>query len=261
MRALSDEAVKPSLLGEALAEADRAILLAPDLGIAHAARASAFRDQGRYRDSLAEYALAEDLAPGDAFVAMSAGKTTALLSAGINESSLAGLKRAIQLDPLSPFGYLNLALALYDFRRYDDALVAVRHLEELEPSVKNEDISFTGLIALAKGDPQTARKTCSAGRNYLEHFCLAQVYYALGMSSQGSSEFEKVRVELGDRGADIYADISAKQGKIAEAVHWLAVAYEFDRSDLIDMRLDPALDSVRDTPEYKEIVRKMNFPP
>jgi len=50
-------------------------------------------------------------------------------------------------------------------------------------------------------------------------------------------------------------------GQPADALHWLTVAYSLPDAGLSFLKVDPMMDPIRNTPEYKEIERRMNFPP
>ncbi len=52
-----------------------------------------------------------------------------------------------------------------------------------------------------------------------------------------------------------------KWGQKADAIKWLQTAYRLHDNALPGMKVDPLLDPIRDTPEYKDIERQLNFPP
>jgi Tfp pilus assembly protein PilF len=52
----------------------------------------------------------------------------------LDEAAIA-LKRNTQLQPMSPFGWYQLARVHFDLRQVDEALAVVRHLKGFEPKV------------------------------------------------------------------------------------------------------------------------------
>ena len=58
-----------------------------------------------------------------------------------------------------------------------------------------------------------------------------------------------------------YVSIYAQWGRIDEALRWLQAAYDHHDANLIDMRAIWLYDPLRDTPQFKEIERRLNLPP
>jgi len=64
----------------------------------------------------------------------------------------------------------------------------------------------------------------------------------------------------GDDMACQYAEIYAQWGDIPKALEWLETAYRVHDPGLVELKVDPALDPLRQEPRFQEIVRKLNFP-
>jgi TolB-like protein/DNA-binding winged helix-turn-helix (wHTH) protein len=231
MAANSDVAHIQEMDRSALDAADRAIALAPGLGFAHCARAYALEQfPDRAREAAAEYARAITLSPGDARVQLWYAENQLYRSHEPLPVRVAALEHAASLDPMSPEAYRVLSWAYDLARRYDDAIAALRHVEQLEPKVSTLDTAWIGFAELMQGKPAAA-------------------------------QMAKLRAALGDAGAYNYAMIFAQWGQKADAIKWLQTAYRLHDSGLVDMKVDPFLDPIRDTPEFKDIERRLNFPP
>jgi hypothetical protein len=83
----------------------------------------------------------------------------------------------------------------------------------------------------------------------------------LGRQAEAAGELAKARAVLGDNGAFLYARIYAQWGQQEAAIQWLRTAYELRDPGLIQLKIDPALDTLRTLPEYQELVGKIGFPP
>lgn len=115
------------------AAAERALEIDPDLAEAHTSLASAL--DGYYWDSTAaetHYRRAIDADPSYA----RAHRLYAVLlrNHGRFDEALDAARHAQQLDPLSAFSWFEEAITLYFARRYDDAIEFLRRLLELEPT-------------------------------------------------------------------------------------------------------------------------------
>jgi TolB-like protein/DNA-binding winged helix-turn-helix (wHTH) protein/tetratricopeptide (TPR) repeat protein len=262
LEANTDVAQIQAMFRSALDAADRAIALAPGLGIAHCARAYALEQfPDRAGEASAEYARAIALSPGDARVQLWYADSQMHRSAEPLPVRVAAVERAAALDPMSPEAYRVLSGALFAARRYKESLAADRHVEQLEPIVTTMDTTAIGFDELMLGDPEAARQACAGGRDWLENECLAIAFGALHMPAEAAAQMAKLRVALGDAGAYNYAIIYAQWGQKADAIRWLQTAYRLHDNALPGMKVDPLLDPIRDTPEYKEIERQLNFPP
>jgi hypothetical protein len=57
-----------------------------------------------------------------------------------------------------------------------------------------------------------------------------------------------------------YAEIYAQWGNLPKALEWLETAYRAHDPGLQQLKVDPALDPLRQEPRFQEIMRKLNFP-
>jgi serine/threonine-protein kinase len=245
----------------ALQEADRAISLAPDLGLAHAARGEIMAEMLVFDAAAAELSRALQLAPNDGDTArVAAINLFELAPPASRMQALESVKRAASLDPLSANGYLNLVVADYLARRYDDALAAQRHAAELLPAMATMDMFQYGAIEIAKGNAEAARGACARERDFAEEECLALAYAALGKPLDSAAHLAKAQAVRGDNDAFAYAEIFAQSGNQTEALRWLDTAFLKRSSMLMDICNNPLLDPVRDTPHFDELVRRLNFP-
>ena len=242
-----------------IAEAERAVALAPDLGVAHANLGVALQE-GRFdfRGAEREIARARDLAPGDAFTNRSYGALQGEL--GHAEEALDAARFAVAIDPLSPKELTGLAGRLSFARQYDKAIAAVHEAERLRGKASWTDRYLVGELEFMRGNYQAALELC-AGKSWPLLHCRAITYNKLGRQKDAEEALTQLRTALGDAGAMQYATIYAQWGRPEQAIPWLETAYRIRDPGLEEMQVLPLLDPIRGTATFKEVERRMDFPP
>jgi TolB-like protein/DNA-binding winged helix-turn-helix (wHTH) protein/Flp pilus assembly protein TadD len=258
--AFPDAALAQTKFAEALANADKAIALAPQLGVAHAVRgyilANGFLNFVA-ADASVTQALA--LAPEDPLVLATFAYQEA--NYGRSGKALAVLRRAADHDPLNPRSYSNLATVQFYARDYQGALESLRHELALRGQSTIRIVGFTGLNQLLSGDAAAARQTCAAEQDWLHRVCLAAALHTLGKQDEAADVLARLHTTMGDDGAYQYAQVYAQWGDAPNAVHWLQAAYRLRDPGMTALKVDPLLDPVRNAPGFTDIERMMNFPP
>jgi serine/threonine-protein kinase len=167
--------------GSALAAAERALELDPDLPDAHHALGEFYyRFDLDYDRALAELALAERQRPGSSEIQEVAGAV--LRRKGDFEGAVERFRRATELDPRSPLAHYSLGETLSLMRRFDEAADVLRRVLELAPEQGLAYVTRATNAVLSDGDITTARAMLDEGRelgavpaNYPYYFWLA--YY------------------------------------------------------------------------------------
>jgi len=242
----------------ALNAADRALAMAPELGIAHAARSHvldvAFQDlAGAEKEAIRAVALA----PGDAAVQMAYARLE--IELGRVDAGVAAARLGASIDPLSSLTHARLAARLYYAHLPDEALAALRDAAALDPAGTLRDQDLLAAIQLMKRDWKAAQKTCAGELDWSQNQCLAIADHALGQQAEAEAQFAKVRKILGDATELAYADIEAQWGQRDEALRQLDALVGLTGGTAA-VKEDPFLDPIRDDPAFKDILRRMNFP-
>ncbi len=243
----------------AVEDAQRAVTLAPELGMAHAALGFAL--QATLTDlprADAELHRAVALAPGDSVTLLAYGRFQ--LEMGHVQEGIDAAEQAAALDPLAAHTHGTLAIILGYARRYDAAKVALHRADVLLPNNEPFDRITFGLLDTMAGDAQAAERICAGDVDYRDMMCLAIADHMLGHQPAAEAELAKARAVLGDNGAFLYARIYAQWGQPDAALRWLQTAYEVRDPGLIELKIDPALDPVRATTQYQALVRRLGFP-
>jgi len=245
----------------ALADARRAIALAPELGEAHLGLAHVLEDG--FLDFVHagdEYSRALSLAPGSARVLTHYGAFA--VNMGRTEAGLTAIRRAVRLDPLSTSSYYKLGEAQWALRRYNEAVVAFGEVITLDPDASRA-YAWRGFAYYGLGDLEGARSSCEAdpsGRKRWTLHCLGLVYDRLGRHIDAEAILRRYRAEVGDTAAYQYAEMYAQWGNTVKAFEWLQTAVRLRDPGLGWLKRDPLLDPLRKEPRFHAIERALNFP-
>jgi len=254
---------RAALRAQALAAAERAVALAPQLGEAHAAlasvRAYALFD---WTGAAPEFERALALAPGSAQVETEFAFYAADL--GHRDASIGAARRAVSLDPQNPWAHAVLGSVLLYARRYDEALQAYHDTDVLQPGSPGLAAARAQTL-LAAGRVEQARLECESPATALHaddrHHCLALAYHALGRPADAAAELAKFQALDGDAAAYDYAATYAQWGRVAESLQWLSKAERLRDPLFWLLKVDWHLDPLRDQPQFQELVERMHFPP
>jgi hypothetical protein len=112
-----------------------------------------------------------------------------------------------------------------------------------------------------QGDLTSAARDCRDDSNWMMNLCLAIADHTLGKMTEAQAQPDKMHAELGKHWAINYAEVYGQWGKTNEALHWLETAYDLHDAGLVARKADWMLDPVRQTPRFKAIQGRLNFPP
>jgi TolB-like protein/Tfp pilus assembly protein PilF len=243
----------------ALADARRAIALAPELASAHSALGF-YLWNGAFdlRGASAEFERARALAPGNAAILQIYGLYA--ISTGNFPSGIADLRRAAELDPLNVASYYLLGRGLYWSHRYAEALPALDEASALDPEFLATS-EYRGLSYIGLGEFDKARAACELRPEYWgAQWCLAIAYEKLGRHADAQASLTKLQGMQGDAASYQYATIYAQRGDVAQALEWLEKALRVRDPGVTLMRTDPFLDPLRKEPRLQAVERQLKFP-
>jgi TolB-like protein/lipoprotein NlpI len=260
--ATSDISARIGLNQQARIAAERAVALAPQLGEAHHALAITYvRGAPDLTQASREFRRSLELAPGSAWVQVNTGWFDCWL--GQFEAAVAAARRAVSLDPRNVRIRGVLGQILIYARRYSEAQVAFQDAQVLAPDSHDLEAGITSVF-LASGQFEKARRACEAPSTPLDagdrHYCLALVYHALSRKADAERELEQFKAVDGDTAVFRYAEVYAQWGDKVSALHWLAQAEQLHDASLVELRVDPFLDPIRNEPQFKAIEGRLNFP-
>jgi serine/threonine-protein kinase len=259
----SDPSARVGLNEQARLAAERAVALAPQFGEAHHALAITYvRGAPDLTQASREFDRSVALSPGSAWVQVNTGWFACWL--GRFDFAVAAARRAVTLDPQNARIRAVLAQILIYARRYSEAQMVLHDARALAPDSHDLAARMTqGLVA--SGQFEKARKACESRSTPLDegdrHYCLALAYHALSRQVDAERELGLFKATDGDAAAYFYAEIYAQWGDRSSALHWLSQAEQLHDATLVELRVDPFLDPIRNEPQFKAIEGRLNFPP
>jgi TolB-like protein/DNA-binding winged helix-turn-helix (wHTH) protein/Tfp pilus assembly protein PilF len=244
---------------KALADARRAVALAPELAEGHIALAYLFQDALDFVQESAELERAVALAPGDAQVLGWYGRFAVMT--GHTNAGIAAAHRAVVLDPLNPMTHYRLGQSLLRARRYADAVSAFSDALVLDPQQKSDSYGLRGLAYYGLGAFQSARASCEANPgDSASQWCLAVTYRILARHGDAEAALAKLGTVADDRWAYECATIYAQWGNTSRALESLEAAYRLRVPELRWLKVDPLMDPLRKEPRFQAIERALKFP-
>jgi TolB-like protein len=179
------------------------------------------------------------------------------------EEAMAQMQRALQLDPLNALVQVHHAFLLESAGRYDEAVVQCRNLLRTSPQnpMPHWMLSYN-LFRKAKYEESLAEmKAYYAGDREFEE-ALTQGYAQSGYRGA----MRRVADMLAARARKTYvipndvASLYAMAGEKAQALSWLEKGFEVRDPNMPYLNLYPEFETLRNTPRFQALLRRMNLP-
>jgi eukaryotic-like serine/threonine-protein kinase len=188
-----------------------------------------------------------------------------LAMTGKETESLAEMKVAQQLDPMSPAINADLNLPLYLSRRFDESAALARKQIEMFPNFFLPHM-LLGNDLFLKGDHAGGIKEMEKAKELEPTPHLKGQLACLYAKANRKDEARKLLEELQQQAqvryvapywiAMIYVGLDEKD----DAFKWFEKAYEERSWFLIFIKMDPWMDSVRSDPRYIRLIQRIGFP-
>jgi TolB-like protein/Flp pilus assembly protein TadD len=245
-----------ALQRRALAEADRAVELGPELSDAYSIRGQLrfiFRHDWAGAEADLRRALA--LSPNDAFAMRRLGILEAEL--GQVETGIATLRRSTELDPLlaSTWNWLGIVEAAAG--RLEASRLSLARSRELAPESPEPRSSMANLELLT-GHPEAALRLVPTLNEADALAVTAAAEQALGHGPASRQALDRLIARYGHTSAQVIAEVLARRGEHDEALRWLERA---DGQDNALLKIDPLLRPLHGDPRWNALLRKFNLPP
>ena len=188
-----------------------------------------------------------------------------LVTMGDPTNAIAEGRKAVEVDPLSVESAAVLAQDLYLLRRYDEALEVLRKIMDQDPGYPLT-YYVLGSVYLAQGKTKEAIAASAKGRQVGGNDWITETLAAAYAADGNRPAAQEILNELDSR---------SKQGGYVSA-YYLAYVYlalnDRDRAlsalekdyqqrspNMTYLKLDPALDRLRNEPRYQVLLRKMKL--
>jgi DNA-binding winged helix-turn-helix (wHTH) protein/TolB-like protein/Tfp pilus assembly protein PilF len=190
-----------------------------------------------------------------------------LAAMGRSEEAIQEIKRAQELDPLSLIINAAAGFVNYYARRYDQAIEQLQKMQELDPNFWPAHW-FLGWSYLSQRRYEEAidefkQAKALSGESTGMRIELAHAYAVSGQRG----EAQRIIGELMEQSKQSYvspygiAMIYVGLGEKDEAFTWLRKAYQERTWDLVYLKVDPKLDSLRTDPRLTDLLRQLNLSP
>jgi TolB-like protein len=257
--ALADSTGDAAGQRQAMADAERAVTLAPQEADGYASR-GVLRMNVSWDWNGAEADLEKALALDPAADKTQGNYATLLERLGRLSEAIEVGRRATEIDPLSSIAWSNLGQYLTFHGDYPAAHEALRRCLEINPE-SSFGRHHVAILRLLEGNAAEALAT--ARKIGIEAFRLADVAMAehsLGHAKESQQALDELIAKHASDGAYQVAEAFAWRGEKDKAFEWLERAYEQRDGGLSEVKVDLLLDRLHGDPGYKAFLKKMNLP-
>jgi TolB-like protein/DNA-binding winged helix-turn-helix (wHTH) protein len=250
----------------AKAAAERALALDDTLAEAHATLGIVKQQYDwDWPEAEREYRRAIELDPNYATAYQYYAEYLALL--GRTEESVAHIRRAHELSPLSLIINTELGYPYFCARRWDEALEYYRRTLEMDSGF-HLALYFAARCHLHKGEfgeavAASRRAVALSGGSSLTLGWLGYVHAATGERTQAREVLRELTNRSEQRHVSPYliATLYAGLGENDHAFAWLEKAYEERDYLLVLLRVDPRLDSLREDERFTSLLGRVGLSP
>jgi TolB-like protein/Tfp pilus assembly protein PilF len=247
-----------STFDAAIASAERAVSLAPELAAAQLALGFA-RGNGRLdvAGARSAYDRAAQLGAGDADVLVLCAYYYA--NDGRDAEAKAAIERAVVLDPVNARVLRAAGIVDYAARRYAEAIRHWRRALEMNPKLSEANAKSAYALTLT-GRHAEAREALLKEPNAMVRLAgLAIVERRLGDDTAARKARDELEREHGESATYQQAQIAAQWGLTDQALAALERAHAIGDAGMLALKTDPFLDSVRASPRFGALLKAMRF--
>ena len=246
------------LYDAAIASAQRAIVIAPDLADAHSTLGfTLFQGRLDPRAAREPFERSRELGAGEATVMARYAQYSA--RTGRQREAAEAMQRALLLDPLNPLIYRAAGSVEYAARNYEAAIPPIRKGLELNPRMSRASAAI-GDALLMLGRLEDARAAYAAEPAEDPRLTgLAIAEHRLGNTEAARAAMTQLVAKQGDSVLYQQAQILAQWGDRDASIARLQRALEIGDSGLIYARNDPFLDPLRKDPRFAQLLSSLGF--
>jgi tetratricopeptide (TPR) repeat protein len=168
------------------------------------------------------------------------------------------MRRAQQLDPVSPVANAALGSILLMARQTDESIKYSQRALELEPNLMAARMNL-GEAYIAKGMFQEGIQELEKVQQTDDEYLMGQKAYAYAVAGRKDEALKRLaglQKLVGERGAPyIYASIYGALGETDKAFEWLE-KINLNRMMQANLKYDLQLDSLRKDPRFNDFLKR-----
>jgi len=242
----------------AVAAAQQAVVLGPDLAEAHSVLAQTlFEAQLKVTEARPAYERSLERGAGSAAIQARYAEYEALT--GHPETALPAIERAMLLDPLNPAIFKSAGLVHYAAGDYAAAIAMNLRALELDPDISGSHAWIASSL-LQSPDLQAALRECQMEPYAAMRLAgLAIIQHRLGNMAAATAAMAELVAEYGDAVAYQQAQVLAQWGEADAALEKLALARELGDAGLTYLLIDPMLEPLRGRAGFNALLQGLGF--
>src|SRR5919204_3742032 len=243
----------------AIADAEKAVAIAPALAEAHAALGWVrFFNEWRFDEGLSELKRAKELSPPNPTANDLLARV--IVYVGRFDEAERQARQAVELDPLSASAQFNLGRVLFYAGKLDEAAAAGRKMVELQPSAASNH-RWQVFVAIQQGDGEAALREAQAEPDpRFRRFLLALAHYVRGDRSAADAALADFLANDHAGLAYQIAEVYAVRGEADKAFEWLQISFDNHDGGTLSVAVDPLLRNLRNDTRYKGLLAKVGLP-
>lgn len=186
-----------------------------------------------------------------------------LIARGRSQESIAEIKRALWLDPLSVSMNFSLGWRLYMARHYDDAIQQLRNTTDMDPTFALAHLILGQAYEQKAEYPEAIaefEKALALSHNSPPMVAaLAHLYAVSGRQMEARRLLEILMQRSKQQYVSPFyiAVVYAGLGERGQAITWLENAYGDRSNSMIFLRVDPDFDGLRAETRFQELLRRL----
>jgi TolB-like protein/Tfp pilus assembly protein PilF len=246
------------LYDAAVASAERAIGLAPDLADAHSTLGFTLF-QGRLDAKAARDPFERSATTGSGEATVMARYAQYSARIGRDREATAAMQRAVRLDPLNPLIHRAAASVEYAARRYAESLPPLRQALAMNPKMSRSHASMGDALLMLGRLAEARTEYLAEPAADFRLAGLAIVGKKLGHSTEAQAALAELLADRAEQSLYQQGQVYAQWAEQDTAIERLEQARVVGDSGLIYARNDPFLDPLRGDPRFARILQSIGF--
>ena len=208
----------------------RAIELNPNYATAHHWYSIYLATVGRFDETSKEATKAAELDPLSLIISASLGNR--LNEARRYKDAATQCRKTLDMDQNFGLAYLCIGISSVNEGHFQEGITQLQNAVDLLPG-NPDSMGHLGIAYALSGDRARAQEVLSKLKNpphpYLPAYSIALVYAGLADKEQ--------------------------------TISWLKKGYEERNDDMVYMKIEPVFDAIRSDPRFRDLIRRVGFPP